>query len=81
MPRSAKTNRRQIINASIEYKKGNRKEAYNLWAKADAARKERYASKHFKKKRAADEAAAAESAKAAKATASESASGNSGSKE
>ena len=71
MPRAAKTIRRQIINAGIEYKKGNRKEAYELWKKATAARKLRYTEKNFKRKRA-EEAAAAEAA-AAKAAAEEAA--------
>ena len=64
MPRGAKTIKRQIVNAGIEYKKGNRKEAYQLWAKAADGRKEKYEGKHFKKKRAED-AAAAEKAAAA----------------
>jgi len=61
MPRPAKTSNRQRINASIEFKKGNKKEAYALWQKAADARKERRDAKRNKKKRAA-EAAAAESA-------------------
>ncbi len=52
MPRGAKSARRQKINAGIEYKKGNRKEAYELWQKAAAARKERYESKRNKHKKA-----------------------------
>ncbi len=56
MPRPAKTIRRQIINASIEYKKGNKKEAYALWAKATAARKERFEAKRNKKQKAAEAA-------------------------
>lgn len=58
MPRPSKTIRRQIINAGIAFKKGNRKEAYDLWAKAAAARKERFDAKRFKKKRAAEAAQA-----------------------
>ena len=61
MPRPAKTIRRQIVNAGLEYKKGNRKEAYELWAKAAEARKERCESKRNKKQKAAEEAAASES--------------------
>ena len=57
MPRTAKAIRRQIINAGIEYKKGNREEAYKLWDKASVARKEHYQAKHDKRKRAAEEAA------------------------
>lgn len=59
MPRPAKASNRQRINAAIEFKKGNRKEAYVLWEKAAAARKERLDAKRNKKKRAAEEAAAA----------------------
>jgi hypothetical protein len=61
MPRPAKAIRRQVINAAIEFKKGNIKEAYELWGKAAQSRKERYEAKHNKKKRAAE----AEAAKAA----------------
>ena len=60
MPRPAKTIRQQKINAGVEYKKGNRKEAYEMWAKAAAARKEHYEAKRNKKKRAAEQAAAKE---------------------
>lgn len=66
MPRAAKASNRQRINASIEYKKGNRKEAYALWEKAAAARKERLDAKRYKRKRASEAAAAAEAADAAK---------------
>jgi len=66
MPRGSKTARRQLINAGMEYKKGNRKEAYELWANATKARVERYEGKHFKKKRA-EEAVATEKAAAEKA--------------
>lgn len=66
MPRGAKASNRQRINASIEYKKGNRKAAYVLWEKAAAARKERLDAKRNKRKRAADEAAAAKAAEEAK---------------
>ncbi len=40
MPRPSKAVRRQKVNAGIEYKKGNRKEAYDLWAKAAEGRRE-----------------------------------------
>lgn len=66
MPRPAKAARRQKINASIEYKKGNRKEAYTLWAKAAASRLERLEAKRFKRKKAAEAAAAEAAAAAAK---------------
>ncbi|MFH0980975.1 MAG: hypothetical protein V2A79_05500 [Planctomycetota bacterium] len=39
MPRPSKAVRRQKVNAGLEYRKGNRKEAYALWAKAAEARK------------------------------------------
>ncbi len=61
MPRPAKAIRRQLIDAGIEYKKGNRQAAYAAWAKVAAARKDRYESKNNKKARAAAEAAAKES--------------------
>ena len=64
MPRPAKTTRRQIINAGIEYKKGNRKEAYEMWAKAAAERKQRREQKRNKKKAADEQAAAAKTAAA-----------------
>ena len=57
MPRPAKAIHRQVINASIEYKKGNRKEAYKMWDKAAAARKERLQAKRNKKKNAEPEVA------------------------
>jgi len=60
MPRPAKAARRQKVNAAIEYKKGNRKEAYKLWEEAAKSRKERLAAKQFKHKKAADEAAGAD---------------------
>lgn len=68
MPRGAKTIKRQLVNAAAEYKKGNRKEAYQLWAKASDGRKAKYEAKHFKRKRA-DEAVAAQKAAAEKAEA------------
>lgn len=40
MPRPSKTVRRQKVDAGIEYKKGNRKEAYEMWAKAAKIRRE-----------------------------------------
>lgn len=40
MPRPSKAVRRQKINAGLEYKKGNRKAAYDLWTKAAGTRVE-----------------------------------------
>jgi hypothetical protein len=51
MPRPTKAVRRQLINAAAEYKKGNRKEAYELWQKAANTRKERLAGKRNKNKK------------------------------
>jgi len=50
VPRPNKTVRRQKINAGLEWKKGNRQEAYKLWADADKARKEVQAKKQKSKK-------------------------------
>jgi hypothetical protein len=58
MPRPNKTFRRQKINAAIEYKKGNRKAAYDLWAKASKGLKEHQFKKKNKNKPAADAPAA-----------------------
>lgn len=49
MPRPNKAVRRQKINAAIAWKKGDRKEAWTLWDKADKARKELQAKKLPKK--------------------------------
>ena len=40
MPRPNKTFRRHKINAAIAFKRGERKEAYELWEKAAAGLKE-----------------------------------------
>jgi len=48
MPRPSKAIRRQKVNAAIEYRKGNRGEAYKLWAKAADARKVRQAKRKAK---------------------------------
>jgi hypothetical protein len=40
MPRPSKAVRRQKVNAGLEFKKGNKKEAYTLWSKAAAGRLE-----------------------------------------
>jgi hypothetical protein len=55
MPRAAKTFRRQKINASIAYKRGDRKEAYKLWDQAAAGRREHAAKKRDKKAAAESE--------------------------
>jgi len=49
MPRPSKAIKRQRISAADEYKRGNKKEAYELWEKAAAARKELQAKKRNKK--------------------------------
>ncbi len=46
MPRPTKAFKRHKINAAIAWKKGERKEAYELWAKAAKGMKE-----HLDKKR------------------------------
>ena len=40
MPRPSKTFKRHKTNAAIAYKRGDRKEAYELWAKAAKGLKE-----------------------------------------
>ena len=47
------------MSAAEEWKKGNRKEAYELWAKAAVGLKEHREKKRNKKAKAAAEAAAA----------------------
>ncbi len=66
MPRPTKAFRRQKIQAGIEWKRGNRKEAYKLWEKADTALKAARGAKRNKKKIAAEAAAAAAAAEAEK---------------
>lgn len=75
MPRPTKAFRRHKINAAIAFKRGEKKEAYDLWAKADKSLKEHREKKCHKKKKAAEaveaaaaEAAAKEAAKAAEST-------------
>ena len=63
MPRPTKAIRRQLINAGLAWKKGDRKEAAKLWANADKTRKEVQAKK--KKGKPGREAAEAAKAKAA----------------
>ena len=50
MPRPTKVFRRQKVNAGIAWKRGDRKEAYELWEKAAAALKDHRAKKHNKSK-------------------------------
>ena len=64
MPRPNKAYRRQKVNAAAAYKRGDREEAYKLWAEAAKSTQEHYAKKHNKKKRAAEAAAAEAAAKA-----------------
>jgi len=49
MPRPNKAIKRQKLLAAEAYKRGDRKEAYDLWAAADKARKELQAKKRGKK--------------------------------
>lgn len=49
MPRATKAFKRQRVTAAAEYKKGNRKEAYELWEKAAAGAKEHREKKRNKK--------------------------------
>lgn len=50
MPRPTKAFRRQKVNAAAEFKKGNRKEAYELWEKAAQSLKDHRAKKKNKNK-------------------------------
>ena len=50
MPRPTKTFRRMKINAAAAWKRGDRKEAYELWEKAAAGLKEHREKKHNKNK-------------------------------
>ena len=50
MPRPTKVFRRQKVSAALEWKRGNKKEAYTLWEKAAKGLKEHHAKKHNKKK-------------------------------
>jgi len=61
MPRPMKAFKRQRLNASIAWKKGEKKEAYELWAKAAKSRAEHLAKKKNKNK-PAETAAPAEPA-------------------
>ncbi|MCP4593291.1 MAG: hypothetical protein GY842_21350 [bacterium] len=63
MPRPSKTVRRQCVNAGLEYKRGNRTEAYKIWAKAAASRLELQAKKKKNQQgKVAEEAPADEAA-------------------
>lgn len=59
MPRPTKAFKRQRANAAAAWKKGERKEAYELWAKAAAGLKE-HQSKKKKNKQAGEQTPAAE---------------------
>jgi hypothetical protein len=54
MPRPTKAFKRQRVNAAEAWKRGEKKEAYDLWAKADKGMKEHRAKKVNKKKAAAE---------------------------
>lgn len=60
MPRPTKAFKRQKINAAAAWKKGEKKEAYELWAKAAKGMHEHRAKKRNKNKPAADAPAASE---------------------
>ncbi len=57
MPRPTKAFKRQRINAALAYKRGEKKEAYDLWDKAAQGMKEHLAKKRNKKKAAEDKPA------------------------
>lgn len=57
MPRANKAIKRQRVNAGEEYKKGKRKEAYDMWAAAAKSRAELAARKRNRKKAAEDKSA------------------------
>jgi len=50
MPRPTKAFHRMRLNAAAAWKRGEKKEAYALWAKADAGQKEHRAKKVNKNK-------------------------------
>ena len=60
MPRPNKALRRHKINAAIAYKRGDRKEAYELWEKAATGTKELREKKRNKNKPEEDGAEATE---------------------
>lgn len=53
MPRPTKAFKRQRLNAAEAWKRGEKKEAYDLWAKAAAGLKEHREKKVNKKSKAA----------------------------
>jgi hypothetical protein len=57
MPRPTKAFKRQRVNAAAAWKRGERKEAYDLWEKAAKGMKEHRAKKVNKKKVAAEKPA------------------------
>lgn len=59
MPRPTKAFKRQRVNAAEAWKRGEKKEAYDLWAKAAAGKKEHREKKVNKKQKAAAAAAPA----------------------
>ncbi len=59
MPRPTKAFKRQKINAAIAWKKGERKEAYELWEKAAKGMAEHRAKKKKGKSKPAEGAAPA----------------------
>lgn len=54
MPRPTKAFKRQRVNAAAAWKRGERKEAYDLWEKAAKGMKEHLAKKRNKKQAAAE---------------------------
>jgi len=58
MPRPTKAFKRQKLNAAAAWKRGERKEAYELWEKASASLKEARSKKRNKKKSAEQSAEA-----------------------
>ncbi len=57
MPRPTKAFKRQRLNAAEAWKRGEKKEAYDLWAKASNSLKEHHEKKVNKKQKAAAAAA------------------------
>jgi len=62
MPRPTKAIRRQKLNAAAAWKRGEKKEAYKLWAEATAALKEHQTKKRTKNTTAATPAEGAQPA-------------------
>lgn len=59
MPRPTKAYRRTRMQAAVEWKRGDKKEAYKLWEKAASSLREHHAKKHNKKKPEAEGGSAA----------------------